>query len=178
MKNEKINIFQIVAIYILVSIVPVVRYFPIIMAESAGKAAWLAAIVCVAPSIVLVWILHELMNKVKRKDNVKIDTLADVFDSAYGKIIGSIITFVYLIWILIFAATELRLFAERLISTTYIYAPIIFFILTMLILVFFVVRGKIVNFGRFAELFVELFILVFMFIIITSSQTALISERI
>lgn len=170
MKDEKISIFQTVAIYILVSIVPVVRYFPIIMTESAGKAAWLAALLSIIPSVILVLTLHSLMNKVKTKDNISVSTLADVFDVVYGKIIGSILTYIYLIWILIFAAVELRLFAERLIATTYIYAPIMFFILTMLVLVFFIVRGRISNFGRFAELFVELFILVFIFILLTAAS--------
>ena len=170
MKDDRISIFQTAAIYILVSIVPVVRYFPIIMTESAGKAAWLAALISVIPSILLVWTLHVLMNKVKSRNNIKIETLSDVFNAVYGKILGTLITIIYLIWIIIFAATELRLFAERLISTTFIYAPLIFFILTMLILVFFIIRGRISNFGRFAELFLELFVLVFIFILLTASS--------
>jgi len=170
MKDDKISIFQMVAIYILVSIVPVVRYFPIIMTDSAGKAAWVAAILSIIPSILLVWTLHGLMNNVKAKDGKQIKTLLDVFNVIYGKVIGTILSIIYLIWIIIFAAVELRLFGERLISTTFIYAPIAFFLLTMLILVFFVVRGRISNFGRFAEVFLELFILIIVFIVLTASS--------
>lgn len=170
MRDEKISVFQTVAIYILVSIVPVVRYFPIIMAGSAGKAAWLAAILSIIPNILLVSVLHALMNNLKTKDGNKIETLSDVFDTVYGKIIGSIITFIYLLWTIVFASVELRLFGERLISTTYTYAPINFFIITMLVLVFFIVRGKISNLGRFAEIFLELFILIIVFIVLTASS--------
>lgn len=170
MKEEKISIFQTVAIYILVSIVPVVRYFPIIMTGSAGKAAWLAAILSIIPNILLVFLLNALMNNLKSNDGRKIETLTDVFDTVYGKIVGSIITVVYLLWTIIFASVELRLFGERLISTTYTYSPIIFFIVTMLVLVFFIVRGKVSNLGRFAEIFLELFIIIIIFVVITASS--------
>ena len=170
MRNEKISIFQTVAIYILVSIVPVVRYFPIIMTGSAGKAAWLAAILSIIPNILLVCTLNTLMNKLKAKEGKKIETLSDVFDTVYGKFIGTIISIIYLCWTVLFAAVELRLFGERLIATTFIYSPIVFFLITMLILVFFVVRGKTSNFGRFAEIFLELFLLVIIFVVITASS--------
>ena len=170
MKDEKISVFQTVAIYILVSIVPVVRYFPIIMTGSAGKAAWLAALLSIIPNILLVFVLNALMNNLKSKSGKKIETLSDVFDTVYGKIIGSIITLIYLLWTIIFASVELRLFGERLISTTYTYSPIIFFIVTMLVLVFFIVRGKISNLGRFAEIFLELFIIIIIFVVITASS--------
>ena len=68
MKDEKISIFQTVAIYILVSIVPVVRYFPIIMTGSARKGAWVAALLSIIPNILLVFTLNTLMNKLKTKD--------------------------------------------------------------------------------------------------------------
>ena len=170
MKDEKISIFQTVAIYILVSIVPVVRYFPIIMTGSAGKGAWIAAILSIIPNIILVWVLNALMNKLKTKESKKIENMSDVFSTVYGKYIGTIFSIIYLCWTILFAAIELRLFGERLISTTYIYSPIIFFLITMLVLVFFVVRGKISNFGRFAEIFLELFLLVIIFVVITASS--------
>ena len=170
MRDEKISIFQTVAIYILVSIVPVVRYFPIIMTGSAGKSAWVAAILSIIPNILLVLVLNILMNRLKTKDGKKISTLSDVFSTVYGKIIGTTISIVYLCWTILFAAVELRLFGERLISTTFIYSPIGFFLITMLVLVFFVVRGRISNFGRFAEIFLELFLLVIVFVVITSSS--------
>ena len=76
MKDDKISIFQTCAIYILVSIVPVVRYFPIIMTESAGKAAWISALLSIIPSILLVWILLMklmlLMNIVQPEDILRI----------------------------------------------------------------------------------------------------------
>jgi len=170
MRDEKISIFQTIAIYILVSIVPVVRYFPIIMTGSAGKAAWLAAILSIIPNILLVFVLDTLMNKVKTKNGAEAKTLSDVFDTVYGKVIGSIITIIYLLWTIIFASVELRLFGERLISTTYTYSPLIFFLITMLVLVFFIVRGKIANFGRFAEIFLELFIIIIIFVVLTASS--------
>ena len=170
MREDKITIFQAAAIYILVSIVPVVRYFPIIMTNSAGKSAWVAALLSIIPSIFLVFTLNILMNRVKTRNGIRVNNLTEVFNVVYGKVLGTILSIIYLLWIVIFASTELRLFAERLISTTFVYAPVLFFILTMLILVFFIVRGRVSNFGRFAEIFLELFIIIFVFILLTSSS--------
>ena len=91
MKDDKISIFQMTAIYILVSIVPVVRYFPIIITDSAGKAAWAAAVLSIIPSVLLVWTLHILMNRVIAKNGKEIKNLSDVFNAVYGKIIESIL---------------------------------------------------------------------------------------
>lgn len=170
MRDDKISVFQTVAIYILVSIVPVVRYLPIIMTNSAGKSAWVAGLLSVIPNIFLVWVLHSLMNNIRTKKGDNVKTLADVFDAVYGKTVGTILTIIYLLWIIIFAAVELRLFGERLISTTFIYAPIVFFIITMMVLVYFIIRGRISNFGRFAEIFLELFILIIAFVVLTASS--------
>ena len=170
MREEKISIFQTVAIYILVSIVPVVRYFPIIMTGSAGKAAWLAAILSILPNILLVFVLNALMNNIKSKDGRKVEALTDVFDAVYGRVIGSIIAIIYLLWTIVFASIELRLFGERLISTTYTYSPIVFFVISMLVLVFFVARGKISSLGRFAEIFLELFVIIIVFVLLTASS--------
>lgn len=169
MKDDKISIFQMMAVYILVSIVPIVRYFPISMTDKAGKGAWIAAILAIIPGILLASVLHNLMNNLKTKGINKVENYADVLDVVYGKTIGSILSIVYLLWIILFAAIELRLFAERLISTTFVYATIEFFIVTMLVLVFFIIRGRVSNFGRFAEVFLELFLFIIIFVVITAS---------
>lgn len=169
MKDDKVSMYQLAIICILVSIVPIVRYFPISLTDTAGRGAWIGAILTVIPAMLLVCVLHELLNKLKLKgENQK--NLNDVFDTVYGKVLGKVLSFIYLLWILIFIAAELRFFGERLISTTYIYTPIVFLLVTMLILTFFVARGRISNFGRFAEIFFELFIIIIVFVVIASSS--------
>lgn len=169
MRDDKVSMYQVAIICILVSIVPIVRYFPISLTDAAGRGAWIGAILIVIPAILLVCVLHELINKLKTKDG-SIKNLNDVFDTVYGKIFGKILSFIYLIWILIFVSAELRFFGERLISTTYIYTPIMFLLVTMLILTFFVARGRISNFGRFAEIFFELFVIIIVFVVIASAS--------
>lgn len=169
MRDDKVSMYQLAIICILVSIVPIVRYFPISLTGAAGRGAWVAAILTAIPAIILVCILHELLNKLKTKEG-KPKNLNDVFDAVYGKVLGKMLSFIYLIWILIFVAAELRFFGERLISTTYIYTPITFLLVTMLILTFFVARGRISNFGRFAEIFFELFLIIIAFVVIASAS--------
>lgn len=169
MKDDKVSMYQLAIICILVSIVPIVRYFPISLTDIAGRGAWLSAILTIIPAILLVCVLHELLNKLKTRDG-KPKNLNDVFDTVYGKMLGKILSFAYLLWMLIFVSAELRFFGERLISTTYIYTPIIFLLATMLILTFFVARGRISNFGRFAELFFELFVIIILFVVTSSAS--------
>lgn len=169
MRDNKVSMYQLAIICILVSVVPIVRYFPISLTNIAGRGAWIGALLTILPAILLVCVLHELMNKLKSKEgNPK--NLNNVFDTVYGKILGKILSFAYLLWILIFVAAQLRFFGERLISTTYIYTPIIFLLVTMLILTFFVAKGRISNFGRFAEIFFELFVIIIAFVVIASAS--------
>lgn len=169
MRDDKVSMYQLGIICILVSIVPIVRYFPLSLTFAAGRGAWIGAILTAIPAIVLVCILHELLNNLKTKEgNPK--NLNNVFDTVYGNVFGRILSFVYLVWMLIFVSAELRFFGERLISTTYIYTPIIFLLVTMLMLTFFVARGRISNFGRFAEIFFELFLIIIAFVVIASSS--------
>lgn len=169
MRDDKVSMYQLAIICILVSVVPIVRYFPITLTDTAGRGAWIAAVFTVIPAILLVCVLHGILNKLKTKEG-KPKNLNDVFDAVYGKVFGKILSFIYLLWILIFVSAELRFFGERLISTTYIYTPIVFLLITMLILTYFVARGRISNFGRFAEIFFELFIIIIAFVVIASSS--------
>ncbi len=169
MRDDKVSMYQLAIICILVSIVPIVRYFPISLTDTAGRGAWIGALLTIIPAILLVCVLHELINKIKSKEG-KPKNLNNVFDTVYGKVMGKILSFAYLLWILIFVAAQLRFFGERLISTTYIYTPIIFLLTTMLILTFFVARGRISNFGRFAEIFFELFLIIIVFVVIASAS--------
>ncbi len=164
MAKDKISMFQVTAMFMLLVIAPIVRGFPVRAAEIGGKAAWVAALVSIIPNIIIVLIIHALMNKTKAKDGKPLHSLTDIFDEVFGKTIGSILAVIYAIWLILWAAIELRLVAERLTSTMLIYTPFRFFLITMLIVIYFFVRGNIKSFGRFAEIMLELFGIVLIFI--------------
>lgn len=163
--KEKISVYQVMAIYILSLTVPGVRTFFTKVTIKAGTGAWVAPFLAIIPSILFVLMLNKLLN-IKVKNGEKIN-LTTIFDTVFGKIIGTILSMMYLLWVIFSASMETRLFAERLISTTFIYTPIKFFILTMLIVVALVARNKLTYFGRFAEIILELFVGIVFFVLIT-----------
>ena len=166
--KEKISVYQVIAIYILSLTVPGVRTFFTKVSMKAGNGAWIAPFIAIIPSILFILILNKLLN-IKNKNGEKIN-LTTIFDTVFGKIIGTILSLLYLLWVIFSASMETRLFAERLISTTFIYTPIKFFILTMLIVVAMVARNKITYFGRFAEIVLELFMGIVIFVFIAGIQ--------
>ena len=166
--KEKISMFQVMAIYILSLTVPGIRTFFTVVVKKGGNGAWISPFIAIIPSILFVFILNKLLN-IKSKNGDKIN-LTTIFDTVFGKVIGFILSMIYLVWVIFSASLETRLFAERLISTTFIYTPIKFFILTMLVIVAMAARNKITYFGRFAEIILELFVGIVFFVFISGLQ--------
>ena len=167
MSKDKISMFQIMSMFMLLVIAPIVRGFPVRAASIGGKAAWVSALISIIPNILIVLIVHSLMNNVKGKDGKVLESLTDVFDAVFGKVIGIILSVVYAVWLVLWAAIEIRLVAERITSTMLIYTPYRFFLITMLIVIYFFLRGNIKSYGRFAEIMLELFSIVLVFICLT-----------
>ena len=115
-------------------------------------------------------ILNSLINKLKTKDGKSPESLDKVFKLTFGSFIGTAINIIYIAWLVILAATQLRAFAEKFISTMLIYTPKQFFLITMILVVFFTCKGKIATFGRFAEFTAGVFVCVFAFIIIAAMK--------
>lgn len=169
-KNDKISMYQLMVIFAVCMVVPIVRAFPIRISELCGVSSWFVALIIIIPSVILILLEHKLLNNFKDKEgkNIKIHSASDLLDRVYGKYIGSLLKVLYLLWSIMLAGLELRLFGERLISTTFIFAPLKFFLITMLVVVFFLARGKVSSFGRFAEIIFELFLVIFGFICISA----------
>lgn len=167
-KNDKISMYQLMVIFAVCMVVPIVRAFPIRISELCGVNSWFVALLIIIPSIVLILLEDKLINGLKDKNGnkIKIKSVSELLDIVYGKYIGHFLKVLYLLWSIMLAALELRLFGERLISTTFIFAPLKFFLLTMLVIVFFLAREKISSFGRFAEIIFEVFLVIFGFICI------------
>ena len=165
-KKDKLSMFQIISMYILVLTAPGVRTFFTSVVSNAKKASWISPFIATLPIILLVLMLNKLMS-IKKERSLN---LVEIFDAVYGKILGFVISMIYLIWIILTGGIETRLFAERLISASYIYTPIKFFLITVLLLVLYAARSKISNFGKFTEIVFELFIGIVAFVFITSMQ--------
>ena len=83
MSKNKISMFQVTAMFMLLVIAPIVRGFPVRAAGIGGKAAWVSALASIIPNILIVLIVHSLMNNVKIKDGKTLESLTDVFDAVF-----------------------------------------------------------------------------------------------
>ena len=172
-KEEKgISLKQLIAMFVLASAAPLVRSIPGLAAKTAGAAAWLSPLIVILLGILSVITLNKLINGIKGKDGNErnIKNLDDVFCITYGKIVGRIICVVYIVWLIILMAVQTRLFAERFVITLLIYAPVDFFIISMLVIVYIMSRLRVEAFGRFSQVFSLLLVVIFGIIILSISK--------
>ncbi len=144
------------------SLSPAIRIFPQYTSKMAGKAGWLAPIVAIIPIIFLVLILNSFFKRNKEAN------LSDIYFKVLGSIVGKIVVFLYLIWILILLAIYTRYYSERILSSMLPNTSGSFLIIVMLCLVFIAARKGLVTVVRANEIFFMIFIVIFAFSFIFS----------
>jgi len=150
--REKISASQMMLLFIMCTYSPVIRLFPSLTAKEAGPAAWLSPVIPAFCLLVLVVIVQSFF---KKNGNMN---LTDVYMKILGKLPGYLIIFVYLFAILILLALYTRYYAERITSSIFPDTSISFFIIVMLALVYYIVRGGLVALARFNEIVFIVFI--------------------
>jgi len=83
--------------------------------------------------------------------NNKDANLSDIIFKTLGKILGSVLLILYLIWMIITLGIFVRYFAERFLTTLLPNTPMNFFTVTFLAVIFYAIRGGIVYISRTAE---------------------------
>jgi spore germination protein KB len=121
-------------------------------AKEAGPAAWLSPVIPAFCLLILVVIVQSFF---KKNNNMN---LTDVYMKILGKLPGYLILFVYLFAILVLLALYTRYYAERITSSIFPDTSISFFIIVMLALVYYIVRGGLAALARFNELVFIVFI--------------------
>ncbi len=144
-EKEKITTRQLMLLFIVSTFSPATRAFPTFTAKIAKEAGWLSPIVAFAGMVILVIVVQSFFKKDKSLN------LSDVIYNILGKIIGRVIVSVYFVWILLLLAFYVRNYAERILTLILPNTTMNFFTITMLLLVFFVVRGGIVSLVRLNE---------------------------
>ncbi len=153
-EHSTISIKQLIIIYLLAVSSPLVRIIPKNVSIVSKDGSILTPILVLIPFLILLYVLNTLMNKSGEK------SLQDVYIKIFGNFIGKIILILHIAWIFVLISIYVRYFADRYASTILIFTPIHFFILTILMVVFVVVRKKIEYFGRTMEIFGLLFSIV------------------
>lgn len=145
--ERKISIRQLSIIFLVLIASPIIRVIPKLTAEDAKQASWVTPIISVIPFLILLYILNELMTKSKEV------SLDDVYIKILGKHIGKTVLFIYIIWIFLVTSLYVRYFADRFTISIYIFAPIQFFMITLLLFVYVVCRNRLEYFARLVEVF-------------------------
>lgn len=153
--RDKISIRQAIILFIMTVTSSSLRLFPAYAAKTGERAGWLSPLFAMIPFICLVYIIQALFK------NNKEANLSDVIYKVLGKVFGKAILILYLIWMLILLGTFMRYFVERFLSSVLPNAPIHFFTVSLLAVVFFAVRGGIVYIARTTEILFLIFSIVF-----------------
>jgi len=153
-KKEKVSTYQIMLLFIMITLSPAIRLFPTLTVKEAKQAAWLTPAVSAAAMIVLVLIVQSFFIN---PDNLN---LSDIYMKVLGRIPGWIIIFVHLIYIVFLTGLYVRYYAERITSSIMPETRLEFFIFVMMCLVFYVLRGGLVPFVRTVEFLYYVFVLV------------------
>lgn len=160
--NDKISMRQAAIISVMITISPGIRVFPQFVSRIAGKAGWVSPIIAIIPVILLILIINSFFK------NNKEAGLADIFYKILGNIIGRIVLFLYLLWILMLIALYLRFYSERILTSMMPNTSITFLIMVMGALVFITARRGFAIFTRFCEAFLGIFLFVIAMIFIMS----------
>lgn len=158
--SKKISIRQAIIIFILVTFNPAIRVIPSYTAKEAKEAAWLSPIVATILFIMLVLIWQKFYKSYKDSSLLGINT-----DIA-GKFIGSIINFIYLIWVVLLCSTYIRYFSIKLAGAILPEVDPNILIVSMLVLAVFFVRYGIVYLGRISEIILPILLIFFIFLVI------------
>ena len=169
-EKNKITARQLIFLFVLVTVSPGNRLFPRILSQIGGVAGWTAPALSAIAVIALYNILHVFFQ------NDRISNLSDVFDLTIGKIPGKILLVLYLVWTVFLYFLYIRYYAERLLSSIFPNTNIRFFIITMLLIVYIVSRGRITSFARFCEFSFLLLFVIFILFFLTLLPTVKVSN--
>ena len=112
--QDRISPRQFVALAFLSALTPMIRRFPRVLSETAGRTAWLAAALSVLPAAAAIGFAALLC----RGRTAPVSFSALLCDSL-GRAPGRALTALYGLWMLFYAAFLLRAGALRFISTVY-----------------------------------------------------------
>ena len=158
--RDKISVRQAVILFLMSVYSASIRLFSAYAAKAGERAGWLTPIFSILPFICLIFIIQALFKKNKDAN------LSDVIFKALGKIPGTALLILYLIWMMIFLGLNVRYFAERFLTSLLPNTPSNFFIVTILAAVFYALRSGIVYISRTVEYFFwyfPLFLLLFLY---------------
>ena len=153
MAVEKIANRQLFIILLMLRSSIVIAFLPVLTTADALQDAWLAGIVSFFGAALLVVLIGALAVRYPQ------ETLVQYSQKLLGKWPGKIISLIPLGAFLFMAATDVRIYADALVTAFLTATPVVFIIGSMVLANAFAARAGIEVIGRAADLFFPLFIL-------------------
>lgn len=146
-ENGKISVRQVMLIIILYFSSPAIRFIPIYTTKTAHQAAWLA------PFVAVIFLVLNILVWSKILDKYKGVSLVDIIKDVFGKVLGTIILIIFVLWITFYVGYATRVYAERLLISAM--PDISIFVITgsLLLIIGYVLKQGIVSLARMAEIF-------------------------
>jgi len=155
-KKDEISLRQLMLIYILLIGSPAIRLIPSYTAKAAKQASWVAPLVSLAVSLILILILQVLFNRYKN------ESLLDIVQNILGKYFATIINVVWFILITILAAIYVRYYSERMVTSLFPNTSTILFSCILLLVLALVLRAGLAIFARMNEIFLPVVITIYL----------------
>jgi len=161
--GDKISIRQFFIIYVVGVAALVIRVLPRYSTFFAKEATWVSSITAVLPMVLLMYLLYKIMN------NGKDISIEQSFERILGRVGSRIVLCIYLIACIVFLAFRVRYFAEKCMSSIFTNVQVEFFVISLLIVVYLIVKNNLQAFARFTEAIwipILLFVIFILFICI------------
>jgi len=146
---------------------PALRLFPSLAAQLSGKGAWVSALAAFPMLAAFAWFLRRFMLCAESGEGA-----AELIARACGSRLGRPALWVISLWLLLYCAFILRAGADRLITTVYPNASVLFFIIIMGALGTWAALGSIVTVERTAKLIEPIIIAVLLVILVSGVLSA------
>lgn len=143
--SKKISTKQATFLFLTVVFSPAIGVVPIYAAQRAKSAAWLAAIPATALLIILILIWNSFCTRFQNH------SLMDMFSEISGRVPGKIISFAYLVWIILLTALYVRYFSIRLTISTFPNTNSNLFSISILLVIAYTLRHGLTTLARFNE---------------------------
>lgn len=159
-KRNQISVRQLLCIYIIIVLSPLIRVVPSYAAEYGKQAAWLSPLVALLPTLIVIYILDSIFKRYKT------ESMTVIFEDIMSKPLGMLIVFFYFIWSTFLVALYMRYDVERLTGSIYPNIHFGFFIIFTLLQIAYALRTDLTVIARMSEVIMPIILILFTFLIL------------
>jgi spore germination protein KB len=153
--KENISLWQ---LFILILLFNLGSSIVVNLGVEAGNSAWISILIACIAGLVLVLNYLKLLNWFPQMN------LYEILEVCFGKWVGRLIGFFYIIYFFLLASFVLRDLGELMVSTIYTNTPIEFIHITMILVILYIINLGIEVLGRVTEIFIPYALLFLLFL--------------